>query len=339
MSAAARPQLKVIMAQPRGFCAGVERAIEIVEMAVDKYGPPIYVRHEIVHNPHVVDRLRAKGVVFVEELDEVPDGAITIFSAHGVAEVIQKTAAARNLPVIDATCPLVTKVHNEGQRYAGQNREVILIGHEGHPEIEGTLGRIPGKVHLISMPEEVATLKVEDPDKLAYITQTTLSVDDTKDVIEALQKRFPSIVGPSTKDICYATQNRQAAVRELAKHVDLVLVVGARNSSNSNRLQEIAAILGKASYLIEDAAHMDPAWLKTAKAVGITAGASAPEDLVQELVAEIRKHADVELSVLPGVEENVRFRLPIALTKGTLDVGNRAAASGKTQAGGTAAAE
>ncbi len=318
-----RPKLKVILAQPRGFCAGVERAIEIVEMAVEKYGPPIYVRHEIVHNPHVVNRLKEKGVIFVEELDEVPAGAITVFSAHGVAEAVQKAAAERDLPVLDATCPLVTKVHNEGIRYSGQEREVILIGHEGHPEIEGTLGRIPGRVQLISTPEEVASLQVQDPEKLAYITQTTLSVDDTREVIEALQQRFPSIIGPSTKDICYATQNRQTAVRELAKHVDVVLVVGARNSSNSSRLQEIAALLGKASYLIEDASHMDPSWLQGAKAVGITAGASAPEDLVQALVAKIREQADVEMSILPGVEENVRFRLPIALTKGTLKVGNR----------------
>lgn len=307
--------MKVILAQPRGFCAGVERAIEIVEMALDKFGPPIYVRHEIVHNPHVVKRLAEKGVIFVEETDEVPPGAVTIFSAHGVAEDVEKHAVQRGLQVIDATCPLVSKVHTEGQRYAKAGREIILIGHEGHPEIEGTLGRIPGKVHLVSEVEDVAKVTVKDPEKLAYITQTTLSVDDTKNVIDALKARFPSIVGPATKDICYATQNRQAAVRELAKHVDVVLVIGAHNSSNSNRLRERAAEAGIPAYLIEDASHLDPAWLEGKKVVGITAGASAPEDLVQELIERLRKIEPLEVSVLPGTEENVHFRLPLALTK------------------------
>jgi 4-hydroxy-3-methylbut-2-en-1-yl diphosphate reductase len=302
--------MRVVLAQPRGFCAGVERAIEIVERALEKYGPPIYVRHEIVHNRHVVERLRAKGARFVDEIDEVPPGAVTIFSAHGVASEIERRAGERGLPVIDATCPLVSKVHIEGQRYANQGREIILIGHAGHPEIEGTMGRITGRVHLISRPEEVARLVVADPDKLAFITQTTLSVDDTRAVIEALKARFPSIVGPDTKDICYATQNRQRAARELAKIVDVVLVVGAPNSSNSNRLREIAAECGVPSYLIEDARALDPSWLENATSVGITAGASAPDTLVEELVERLRETTDIELEVLPGVNENVRFRMP-----------------------------
>src|SRR6267142_806660 len=282
--------MRVVLAQPRGFCAGVERAIEIVERALEKYGPPIYVRHEIVHNRHVVERLRAKGAQFVDEIDEVPPGSVTIFSAHGVASEIEQRAEERGLPVIDATCALVSK---------GQ--------------IEGTMGRITGRVHLISRPEEVANLHVADPDKLAFITQTTLSVDDTRAVIEALKARFPSIVGPDTKDICYATQNRQRAARELAKIVDVVLVVGAPNSSNSNRLREIAAESGVASYLIEDARALDPSWIKGASAVGITAGASAPAELVEEVIARLRELTEVDLSVLPGVTENVRFRMPSQL--------------------------
>ena len=307
--------MQVILAQPRGFCAGVERAIEIVEMALEKFGAPIYVRHEIVHNPHVVQRLIAKGVKFVEETDEVPEGAVAIFSAHGVAEKVETHAKERGLQVIDATCPLVSKVHTEGQRYAKNGREIILIGHEGHPEIEGTLGRIPGVVHLVSEASDVAKVTVKNPDMLAYITQTTLSVDDTKAVIDALKARFPNIVGPATKDICYATQNRQGAVRELAKHVDVVLVIGAHNSSNSNRLRERAEEVGVPSYLIEDATHLKPEWLVGKKRVGITAGASAPEDLVQGLIDRLREIEPVEVSVLPGVKESVHFRLPLALTK------------------------
>jgi 4-hydroxy-3-methylbut-2-enyl diphosphate reductase len=307
--------IRVVLAQPRGFCAGVERAIEIVERAIEKYGPPIYVRHEIVHNRHVVERLRAKGARFVDEIDEIPPGAVTIFSAHGVASAIETRAGERGLPVIDATCPLVSKVHIEGQRYANQGREIILIGHAGHPEIEGTMGRITGKVHLISRPEEVAKLNVSDPAKLAFITQTTLSVDDTRAVIEALKARFPSIVGPDTKDICYATQNRQHATLELAKIVDIVLVVGAPNSSNSNRLREIAAEFGVPSYLIEDAKALDPSWLNGVSAVGITAGASAPDELVEELVERLRELDQIEIQRLPGVTENVRFRIPAQLTE------------------------
>jgi 4-hydroxy-3-methylbut-2-enyl diphosphate reductase len=307
--------IRVVLAQPRGFCAGVERAIEIVERAIEKYGPPIYVRHEIVHNRHVVERLRAKGACFVDEIDEIPPGAVTIFSAHGVASAIETRAGERGLPVIDATCPLVSKVHIEGQRYANQGREIILIGHAGHPEIEGTMGRITGKVHLISRPEEVANLRVSNPDKLAFITQTTLSVDDTRAVIEALKARFPSIVGPDTKDICYATQNRQRATLELAKIVDVVLVVGAPNSSNSNRLREIAAEFGVPSYLIEDGNALDPAWLKGVSAVGITAGASAPDELVEELVERLAQMDEIEIERLPGVTENVRFRMPSQLAE------------------------
>jgi 4-hydroxy-3-methylbut-2-enyl diphosphate reductase len=308
--------MRVILAQPRGFCAGVERAIEIVERALEKYGPPIYVRHEIVHNRHVVERLRAKGARFVDELDEIPPGSVTIFSAHGVASDIEKRASDRGLPVIDATCPLVSKVHIEGQRYANQGREIILIGHAGHPEIEGTMGRITGRVHLISRPEEVARLVVADPAKLAFITQTTLSVDDTRAVIEALKTRFPTIVGPDTKDICYATQNRQRAARDLAKIVDVVLVVGAPNSSNSNRLREIAAESGVPSYLIEDARALDAEWIRGVSSVGITAGASAPTELVEEVIARLREMAETTLSVLPGVTENVRFRMPPQLAEG-----------------------
>ncbi|HUA53832.1 MAG TPA: 4-hydroxy-3-methylbut-2-enyl diphosphate reductase [Candidatus Sulfotelmatobacter sp.] len=302
--------MRVILAQPRGFCAGVERAIEIVERALEKYGPPIYVRHEIVHNRHVVDRLRAKGVKFVEEVEDVPPGAVTVFSAHGVARAVKDAASERGLPVIDATCPLVSKVHSEGQRYARQGREVVLIGHAGHPEVEGTMGQIPGRVHLISKVDDVATLTVGNPEMLAYVTQTTLSIDDTRAVIDALKARFPTIVGPDTRDICYATQNRQHAVRELAEVVDVILVVGAHNSSNSNRLREIGAELGKPSYLIDDARALDPRWVQGVSAVGVTAGASAPEQLVEEVVDRLRQLAQVELSVLPGIDENVRFRMP-----------------------------
>jgi len=303
--------MRVVLAQPRGFCAGVERAIEIVERAIRLYGPPVYVRHEIVHNKRVVEDLKAKGAVFVEELDEVPAGAISVFSAHGVSQQVEDTARARNLPVIDATCPLVAKVHKEGQRYAEKGDEVVLIGHEGHPEVEGTMGRIPGKVHLVSTPQDVSKLIVADSRKMSYVTQTTLSVDDTREVIEALKDRFPGIVGPDVKDICYATQNRQAAVRELASEVDVILVVGAQNSSNSNRLREIGTEMGVPSYLIDDATALDPAWLEGADAVGVTAGASAPEDLVQELIERLRELRDgIDVEILDGIKENVQFKLP-----------------------------
>jgi 4-hydroxy-3-methylbut-2-enyl diphosphate reductase len=302
--------MKVVLAQPRGFCAGVERAIDIVEKALETYGPPVYVRHEIVHNRHVVDSLRAKGAVFVEELDEVPEGKIAIFSAHGVSKTVETDAESRHLQVIDATCPLVSKVHVEGRRYAAQDREVILIGHAGHPEVEGTMGQVPGGVHLISTARDVDKLHVKDPGKLAYVTQTTLSVDDTRDVIEALKRRFPAIVGPDTKDICYATQNRQRAVRQHSEQVDMILVIGAPNSSNSNRLREIAEELGVRSHLIENAGQLDPKWLDGVQSVGITAGASAPDVLVQEVVAKLRDLKQISLSVMEGIAENVKFRLP-----------------------------
>jgi 4-hydroxy-3-methylbut-2-en-1-yl diphosphate reductase len=304
------PPLRVVLAQPRGFCAGVERAIEIVERALERFGPPVYVRHEIVHNKHVVEALKSKGARFVDEVDEIPEGAVTIFSAHGVAASVATAAGMRSLRVIDAACPLVTKVHKEGGRYAANGYDVVLIGHAGHPEVEGTMGRINGRVHLISRPEDVAAIEPSDPAKLAFVTQTTLSVDDTRDVIEALKARFPAIVGPDTRDICYATQNRQTAVRGLARAVDLILVVGAQNSSNSNRLREIGEAAGTPSYLIESAETLDLAWLGGARTVGITAGASAPESLVQDLIAKLRDHYLVEVEVLAGIEENVHFRLP-----------------------------
>jgi 4-hydroxy-3-methylbut-2-enyl diphosphate reductase len=309
--------LRVILAQPRGFCAGVERAIEIVERALRRFGPPVYVRHEIVHNQHVVEALKSKGARFVDEVDEIPEGAVTVFSAHGVAEAVELAARGRQLEVIDAACPLVTKVHKEGQRYAAKGYEVILIGHAGHPEVEGTMGRIKGRVHLISQVDEVARLEPADPEKLAFVTQTTLSVDDTRDVINALRVRFPAIVGPDTRDICYATQNRQTAVRALARTVDVILVVGARNSSNSNRLREIGVASGRPSYLIDSAESLDPAWLDGARAVGITAGASAPELLVQQLVDRLAAHYDVSVETLAGIEENVHFRLPSELAEPT----------------------
>ncbi len=302
--------MRIILAQPRGFCAGVERAIEIVERALKVYGPPVYVRHEIVHNKRVVEDLKAKGAVFVDEVDEVPAGAITIFSAHGVAQSVEDAAKDRELPIIDATCPLVAKVHKEGARYAEQGYEVVLIGHEGHPEVEGTMGRIPGNVYLVETTEDVENLTVGAPDKLAYVTQTTLSVDDTREVIEALKKRFPKIIGPDVKDICYATQNRQTAIRELAREVDLLLVVGASNSSNSNRLREIGSECGVTSYLVEDAASIDPGWFEGIEAVGISAGASTPEELVLELIERLRGDHDIELEVLTGIEEHIQFKLP-----------------------------
>src|SRR6202163_1501721 len=302
--------MRVILAQPRGFCAGVERAIEIVERALKKFGPPIYVRHEIVHNRHVVDDLRQRGAIFVDELDQVPDGAMTIFSAHGVAKKVEQDAASRHLPVIDATCPLVAKVHNEGRRYARQDREIVLVGHAGHAEVAGTIGQVPGTVHLVQTAADVASLDIRDPEKLAYITQTTLSVDDTRGIIAALKARFPSIVGPDVRDICYATQNRQQAVRDLARHADLILVVGSRNSSNSNRLREIGEELGKPSYLIDDADALRPEWLVGVRSVGVTAGASAPETLVQGVLDGLRRFGDIDVSTLAGVAEDVRFRFP-----------------------------
>jgi 4-hydroxy-3-methylbut-2-enyl diphosphate reductase len=302
--------IKVILAQPRGFCAGVERAIDIVERALVKFGPPIYVRHEIVHNRHVVEDLRARGAVFVDELDEVPEGAMTVFSAHGVARKVENAASSRALPVIDATCPLVAKVHAEGRRYAAQGREIVLIGHAGHAEVEGTIGQIDGTVYLVQTVEDAGVLEVRNPEKLSYITQTTLSVDDTRGIIAALKERFPSIVGPDVRDICYATQNRQEAVHHLAKLVDLILVVGSKNSSNSNRLREIGAELGRPSYLIDDAQALQSSWFEGIRTVGLTAGASAPEVLVQGVIEGLKQFGQVEIEFLAGTPEDVKFKLP-----------------------------
>ncbi len=305
--------LHIILAQPRGFCAGVDRAISITEKVLKLYKDPVYVRHEIVHNRRVVEKLKAKGVQFVDEVEQIPSKSTVVFSAHGVSEKIGKDASVRGLRTIDATCPLVSKVHKEGKRYATEGYDVILIGHENHPEVEGTMGQIPGPVFLVSTVEDVYALEVNNPKKIAYITQTTLSVDDTREIINALQKRFPNIIGPDTKDICYATQNRQAAVRALAEQVDLMLVVGAQNSSNSNRLCEVSNDSGTPSYLVEDPAQIDYEWLHAVSSVGITAGASTPEELVQELIEKLRDYADLEISTLDGVEENVRFSLPVEL--------------------------
>ncbi len=302
--------LNVVLAQPRGFCAGVVRAIDIVERALKKYGPPVYVRHEIVHNKFVVESLKAKGARFVESVDEIPDGAVAIFSAHGVSKTVEREASDRNLPVIDATCPLVTKVHNQGKRYVGQGRTVILIGHAGHPEVEGTMGQIPGRVVLVQTVADVETLDLPVDEPVAYVTQTTLSVDDTRDIIAALTDRFRDIQGPDTRDICYATQNRQSAVRDLCKVADVLLVVGAKNSSNSNRLREIGEEVGIPSYLIADGGELDPSWLKGVDTVGITAGASAPEVLVDHVIDALRGLRIVDVTTLPGREENITFRLP-----------------------------
>jgi 4-hydroxy-3-methylbut-2-enyl diphosphate reductase len=311
--------MKVILAQPRGFCAGVIRAIDIVEESIAIFGAPVYVRHEIVHNRHVVEGLRAKGARFVEHLSEVPAGAISIFSAHGVARSVEEEARSRGLRVLDATCPLVAKVHTQGKRYVAAGRMVILIGHAGHPEVEGTMGQIPGPVCLVQTAADVDALEVDADTPVAYITQTTLSVDDTRAVIAALQRRFTDVVGPDTDDICYATQNRQSAVRELAKVADVILVVGARNSSNSNRLREIGAEIGIPSYLVADGSELEQDWVINARVVGITAGASAPESLVDDVVAALRRLGPIDVSVLPGLTENVEFRLPVELVRARLE--------------------
>jgi 4-hydroxy-3-methylbut-2-en-1-yl diphosphate reductase len=316
--------MKVVLAQPRGFCAGVVRAIEIVERALEKYGPPVYVRHEIVHNKHVVESLQAKGARFVEDLSEVPDGAVTIFSAHGVARSVEDDAAVRGLPVLNATCPLVTKVHNQGKRYVGQGRVLILVGHAGHPEVEGTMGQIPGPVLLVQSENDVNELTIPPDTPAAYVTQTTLSVDDTRGIIAALERRFTDIVGPDTRDICYATQNRQSAVRDLARVADVILVVGAKNSSNSNRLREIGTEMGVPSYLIADGSELRTEWVKDAAVVGLTAGASAPEVLVEDVIGALGRLGPVEVTTLPGREEHIEFRLPAELAgpRGRAKLGN-----------------
>jgi 4-hydroxy-3-methylbut-2-enyl diphosphate reductase len=305
--------MRVILAQPRGFCAGVVRAIDIVEKALEKYGEPVYVRHEIVHNKHVVNTLKSKGARFVEELDEVPEGAITVFSAHGVAQSVIKDAKERNLPVLDATCPLVSKVHNQGKRYVAHGRTLILIGHAGHPEVEGTKGQVGAPVHLVQKEADVAALDIPVDTPVAYITQTTLSIDDTKGIIAALKQRFPNIVGPDTSDICYATQNRQTAVRNLAKIADVILVVGAANSSNSNRLREIGVEAGVPSYLINDGSELKADWVAGKAIVGLTAGASAPEELVNHVIDALGAIEDVTVETLDGKEEHIEFRLPAEL--------------------------
>ena len=313
--------LQIVLARPRGFCAGVVRAVDIVERALQIYGAPVYVRHEIVHNKYVVENLRDKGARFVEEIEQIPQGAVTVFSAHGVSLKVKDDAGARGLQVIDATCPLVSKVHNETKRYAREGCEIVLIGHRGHPEVQGTMGQVPDKVHLISNLAEVAALTPINPAKLFYVTQTTLSVDDTCEIIAALKARFPAIRGPNVKDICYATQNRQTAVRMLADQADVILVIGADNSSNSNRLREIGEETGTDAYLIPDANELNPVWLDGARTVGITAGASAPEVLVQDLIRRLGEMFDVTVTNLDGIEENVAFKLPRVL----LDAGERTA--------------
>ena len=302
--------MKIYLASPRGFCAGVDRAIDIVELSLKAYGAPIYVRHEIVHSRHVVNSLRQKGAVFVEELNEVPDGSIVIFSAHGVAKEVWAEANRRGLKVIDATCPLVIKVHHEVNRDHSQGYELILIGNAGHPEVIGTLGQVPDKFHLVSSVSDVEKLQVENTHHLSYVTQTTLSVDECRDIVSALHRRFPKIKGPHQEDICYATQNRQNAVKELTERVDVILVIGSPNSSNSNRLRELAENYGIRSYLIDSSADINPDWITDAKAVGISAGASAPEVLVTEVVDYLKRHGANEVEELMVVEEDVEFSLP-----------------------------
>jgi 4-hydroxy-3-methylbut-2-enyl diphosphate reductase len=306
--------MQVVLAKPRGFCAGVDRAIEIVERALAQFGAPIYVRHEVVHNKFVVDDLRTKGAIFVDELDEVPEGSTVIFSAHGVSQGVRRDAEARGLRVFDATCPLVTKVHVEVARKREQGREIVMIGHAGHPEVAGTMGQSESGMHLVESPEDVARLEVNDADQLAFVTQTTLSVDDARRTIDALKARFPSIAGPRRDDICYATQNRQDAVKALAEASDVVLVVGSPNSSNSNRLREVAAEHGAIpAYMVDNAAELDPAWIAGKEIVGVTAGASAPEVLVKEVVDRLMSLGATSVRELEGAVEKVTFPLPKAL--------------------------
>ena len=305
--------MKVILAKPRGFCAGVVRAIEIVERALDKYGPPVYVRHEIVHNKWVVDALKARGARFVENLSEVPPDAITIFSAHGVAKKVEAEAEERGLRVLNATCPLVSKVHAQGRHYQRNDRTVVLIGHKGHPEVEGTLGQIPAPVLLVQTEADVDALELPEDTPIAYVTQTTLSVDDTRGIIQALFRRFKNVIGPGTQDICYATQNRQSALLELTKLVDVIFVVGATNSSNSNRLRELGLDAGVPTYLIANGSEIQPGWLRDVEVVGLTAGASAPEVMVRDVLNALRRIASIEVYTLPGQNENLEFRVPIDL--------------------------
>jgi 4-hydroxy-3-methylbut-2-enyl diphosphate reductase len=311
----ALPGLTLLIAAPRGFCAGVDRAIEIVERAIEKYGPPVYVRHEIVHNRYVVDSLKAQGAIFVEELDEVPDEAPVVFSAHGVPKSVPAEAERREMIYVDATCPLVSKVHRQAERQLEKGQQIIFIGHEGHPEVIGTMGQAPeGEITLVETVEDVANLNFGPDDALSYLTQTTLSVDDTADVIAALEERFPQIVGPKAEDICYATSNRQAAVKQIAPASDLVLVIGAPNSSNSLRLVEVAERLGTTAKLIQRAQDIDPQWLEGVGTLGLTAGASAPETLVREVVAQLASIRNVEEQTIVAAEEKMVFKLPRQLT-------------------------
>ncbi|HEX8978292.1 MAG TPA: 4-hydroxy-3-methylbut-2-enyl diphosphate reductase [Parasulfuritortus sp.] len=305
---------EILLANPRGFCAGVDRAIAIVEAALARFGAPIYVRHEVVHNRFVVDSLKAKGAIFIEDLDDVPDGATLIFSAHGVPQSVRLAAEARGLNVFDATCPLVTKVHKEVVKLREAGYEIVMIGHKGHPEVEGTMGQADGGMYLVEAPADVAHLQVADPERLAYVTQTTLSVDDASKVVEALTARFPHIVGPRKDDICYATQNRQDAVKKLAAECDLVIVVGSPNSSNSNRLREVAAHAGVAAYMVDNAAQLDPAWLEGKRHIGVTAGASAPEVLVDGVIAHLKELGAGAVRLQDGIVEKVNFALPKGLT-------------------------
>jgi len=306
---------KLLLAKPRGFCAGVDRAIDVVNMARELYGQPIFVRKEIVHNRHVIEFLAAKGVIFVEEIDEVPEGAVAIFSAHGVSPEVRAKAAAKRLKIIDATCPLVTKVHQEAIRFAEQDRSIILIGHKGHEEVVGTMGEVPDRIQLVGSAEEAEQMQVVDPNRVAVTTQTTLGVDDTQEIVDVLKRRFPTLVTPASDDICYATQNRQNAVKIIAKEADVVFVLGSANSSNSRRLKEVAESAGARAYLIEDESEIDPLWLEDAECVGVTAGASAPEYLVQKVVAYFRAIGVTEIQEVEAIEENVTFAPPPELAR------------------------
>lgn len=306
---------KLLLAKPRGFCAGVDRAIDVVNMARELYGQPIFVRKEIVHNRHVIEFLAAKGVIFVEEIDEVPEGAVAIFSAHGVSPEVRAKAAAKRLTIIDATCPLVTKVHQEAIRFAEQGRSIILIGHQGHEEVVGTMGEVPDRIQLVGSAEEAEQVQVADPNRVAVTTQTTLGVDDTQEIVDVLKRRFPTLVTPASDDICYATQNRQNAVKIIAQEADVVFVLGSANSSNSRRLKEVAESAGARAYLIDDESEIDPLWLEDAECVGVTAGASAPEYLVQKVVAYFRARGVTEIQEVEAIEENVTFAPPPELAR------------------------
>ena len=309
---------QVWLANPRGFCAGVERAIEMVEILLERRGPPVYVKHEVVHNTHVIKELEGKGAIFIEDLDEVPAGQLLVFSAHGVSQAVRKDAAKRGLEVHDATCPLVTKVHAQVVRHHQAGREILMIGHDGHPEVEGTMGQVPGRIKLVESVEDARAVEVADPDSLAYVTQTTLSVDETREIIEIVRQRFPNVIGPAKEDICYATQNRQDAVKAMAGSCDLVLVVGSDTSSNSNRLREVAQRCGSEAKLVDGPDAIDPTWLEGRSKVGVTAGASAPEKVVQDVVAALRATlGGARIKELDGVQENVSFAVPKGLREET----------------------